>query len=276
MKKIAMIIGGNFLIAAAATFFIEPSGFLSGGTTGIALFVKHVFHIPLSQTALVFDVSMLLLAWLILGKRLAMSALLSSLLYPLFLQLISLLPSIPQFTDPWLSVLFGGGMTGLGIGIVLRAGASSGGIDIPALILNDKLGIPVSVVLYSMDMVILAAQLLYSTIESLPYSILMVLVSSAMVNYAMVIGKDQVQATIISICPEIIAGRIQKELKRGVTYLEIETGYRHKETKAILCTLASREVPGLKQMMEEEDPQAFMTFVAAKEVRGRGFTLKKE
>lgn len=276
MKKAGLVIAGNFLIAIAANYFVEPSGLLCGGTTGIALFMKNTAGVPLSGTVLIFNVMMLLLAWMILGKGLALSALVSSLLYPLFLQVISFLPLQMTFTDPWINVIFGGGLMGFGIGTVLRAGASSGGIDIPALILNAKAGIPVSVVLYAMDMVILGSQLFYSPAERLPYSLIMVLISSTMVNMAMVIGKSQLEATIVSSCPERIVSRIQTELQRGATYLQVVTGYRREATQAVLCTLSSRELPNLKHIIDEEDPQAFMTLVSAKEVRGRGFTLKKE
>ena len=276
MKKAFLIMGGNFLLTIAATWFVEPSGLLCGGTTGIALVMKNMLGIPLSYTVLGFNILMLILAWMVLGKGLALSALVSSLLYPMFLQLIGYIPYHITFTDPWINVIFGGGLMGFGIGTVLRAGASSGGIDIPALIANAKLGIPVSVVLYGMDMVILGTQLIYSPVDRLPYSLIMILISSTMVNTAMVIGKNQLEATIVSICPERIVGRIQTELRRGATYLQVVTGYRREATQAVLCTLSSRELPRLKHILDEEDPLAFMTLVSAKEVRGRGFTLKKE
>ena len=185
MKKLARIMAGNFLIAIAAIYFIESSGFLCGGITGIGLVFKNIFHIPLSYTVFVVNIVMLILAWTILGHTLAASALISSLLYPLLLTIIEYIPYIPRFSDPWINVIFGGGLMGAGIGTVLRAGASSGGMDIPALIVNTKTGIPVSIVLYGMDMVILCAQLAYAPIENLPYSILLVLISSAMVNITM-------------------------------------------------------------------------------------------
>lgn len=276
MKKAAMILIGNLLIAAAAYWFIEPSGLLCGGTTGIALFVKNLFHVPLSVTVFVFNMLMLGMAFLFLGSALAGSALVSSLLYPFCLQALTLVTSPYSFSDPWINVLFGGGLTGFGIGTVLRASASSGGIDILALILNAKAGVPVSGVLYSMDMVILALQLVYTKVDYLPYSIVMVLISSTMVNVAMTIGKNQIQATIISSCPQILVPRIQKELKRGATYLQIVTGYRLEKTQAVFCTISARELSKLKTIVKQEDPEAFMTFVTAKEVQGRGFTLKKE
>lgn len=276
MKRAALIVAGNFLLAAAAFLFIEPSGLLCGGTTGIALFVKSMFHVPLAVTVLIFNILMLGLAFVFLGPRLAGSAIVSSLLYPFCLQILTLFAPSYVFSDPWINVLFGGGLMGFGIGTVLCAGASSGGIDIPALILNPKVGVSVSAVLYSMDMIILALQLVYAQPTRLPYSIVMVLLSSTMVNVAMTIGKNQIQATIISNCPQILVERIQKELKRGATYLQIVTGYRLEKTQAVFCTISARELSGLKNIVREEDPEAFMTFVTAKEVQGRGFTLKKE
>lgn len=193
-KKTALIFLGNAVITVAAVYFIEPSGFVCGGTTGIALFVKNLLGVSLSHTVLAVNVLMLLLAWGVLGRRMALSALLSSLLYPLFLHLMEYLPMPKVPADPWLYVLFGGGLMGLGIGIVLKAGASSGGIDIPALILYKKWGIPVSAALYAMDLAILCSQMIYASSNQILYSILMVLISSVMVNHVSMPGRSRIQA----------------------------------------------------------------------------------
>lgn len=274
--KILLILLGNAIFAFGIAAFIIPCGLLSGGTTGIALFVQHICGLPVIVTVWVINISMLLLGWFVFGKNFVLSTILSSICYPLFLDLFQRLLGDFRFTnDILLSTLFAGLLVGAGVGLVLRMGASSGGMDIPPLVLNKYTGISVSVFLYAFDTVILISQAFFSDLEKILYGIVITLLTSLIINKVMLIGKSQVQVMIISEKYQEINTAIQTTLDRGSTFLQSITGHVQKEQLIVLSILSPRELPNLNRIVSQIDPMAFMTVTKVNEVRGRGFTLKK-
>ena len=274
--KIPLILLGNAVFAFGIAAFILPCGLLSGGTTGIALFIQHLCGLPVVITVWVINLSMLLLGWFVLGKNFVFTTILSSVCYPLFLDFFQrLLNGFRLTDDTLLSALFAGLFVGAGVGLVLRMGASSGGMDIPPLVLNKRTGISVSVFLYAFDTVILLSQAFFSDLEKILYSILVTLLTSLIINKVMLIGKSQVQVMIISEKYQEINNVIQTSLDRGFTFLQSITGHLQKEQLIVLSILSPRELPNLNRLISQIDPMAFMTVTQVNEVKGRGFTLKK-
>ncbi|HCB64677.1 MAG TPA: YitT family protein [Ruminococcaceae bacterium] len=274
--KILLILLCNAIFAFGIAAFIIPCGLLSGGTTGIALFVQHICGLPVVVTVWTINISMLLLGWFVFGKNFVLSTILSSVCYPLFLDLFQRLLGDFRFTtDILLSTLFAGLLVGAGVGLILRMGASSGGMDIPPLVLNKYTGISVSVFLYAFDTVILILQAFFSDLEKILYSIVVTLLTSLIINKVMLIGKSQVQVMIISEKYREINTAIQTTLDRGSTFLQSITGHLQKEQLIVFSILSPRELPNLNRIVSQIDPMAFMTVTKVNEVRGRGFTLKK-
>ena len=274
--KILLILLCNAIFAFGIAAFIIPCGLLSGGTTGIALFVQHICGLPVVVTVWTINISMLLLGWFVFGKNFVLSTILSSVCYPLFLDLFQRLLGDFRFTtDILLSTLFAGLLVGAGVGLILRMGASSGGMDIPPLVLNKYTGISVSVFLYAFDTVILILQAFFSDLEKILYSIVVTLLTSLIINKVMLIGKSQVQVMIISEKYREINTAIQTTLDRGSTFLQSITGHLKKEQLIVFSILSPRELPNLNRIVSQIDPMAFMTVTKVNEVRGRGFTLKK-
>ena len=178
-------------------------------------------------------------------------------------------------TDPMLATICAGILIGIGIGVVIRAGASTGGVDIPPLIVNKKFGISVSTGLYVCDFVILIGQMLFRDREKILYGILLVVIYTFVMDKVLVSGKSQIEAKIISKKYEEINEAIQIKLDRGSTFIKSETGYRHDDTMIVMTVVSNREIARLNQVVLEIDPQAFIVINEAKEVMGRGFTLHK-
>ena len=164
---------------------------------------------------------------------------------------------------------------GLGIGIVIRQGASTGGMDIPPLILNKKFGIPVGISMYVFDFAILLVQAFFSDSEQILYGILCVILTSALVNYVLVSGQRKVQLFIISQEYEKIRREILNDMDLGATMVHIETGYLGQEQKAIMCITSARKLYSANQAILKIDPRAFISISHVSEVKGRGFTLDR-
>ena len=176
MKDIKNIIGiliGNTIYALGVTMFILPNNLITGGTTGMAIFLNSTLNIPITVFVSIFNVTMFLLGWKILGKKFALTTLISSFYYPFILGILeNIFKNEVMSTDTLLCVILAGLMIGLAIGIVIRCGASTGGMDIPPLILNKKLGIPISISMYGFDFLILLSQMIIRDREMVFYGIL--------------------------------------------------------------------------------------------------------
>lgn len=277
LKSLLAVGFGNFLYALTVKLFLLPSGLVTGGTTGIALTVQHFFGIPLSPFVLVFNMAMLLIGWLILGKAFALTTLASSILYPLFLELCSrLLGDLCLTQDLLLCTLFTGLGIGVSLGIVIRSGASTGGMDIPPLALQKTLRIPVSVSMYAFDVCILLLQALFRPVENILYGILLVMVYTIILDKMLMIGSARTEVKIVSPRSSEICETILQQLDRGVTLLHGEGGYLHDNTELILSIVSNRELIKLEKLVHQIDPACFMIVSRVSEVRGRGFSLKKE
>ena len=152
MKDIRNIIGillGNTIYALGVTMFILPNNLITGGTTGMALLVNATTGFSITVFVSIFNVSMFLIGWKVLGKKFALTTLISSFYYPFILGILQgVFKNEMMSKDTLLCVILAGLMIGTAIGLVIRCGASTGGMDIPPLILNKKLGIPISVSMY--------------------------------------------------------------------------------------------------------------------------------
>ncbi|MFQ9510159.1 MAG: YitT family protein [Lachnospiraceae bacterium] len=275
-KNLAIILLGNTIYALGVVMFIIPNGLITGGTTGLALLFNRQFDIPISMFVSIFNALMFILGAVILGKKFALTTLVSSFYYPFILSQLERIPNIGNMTsDKMLAVILSGLMIGVGIGIVLRSGASTGGVDIPPLVLNKKFGISVSLVLYILDFSILLAQMVFADKEQVLYGILVVIIYTAVLDKVLVMGKSQMQIKIISEHYEEINQCIIKNLDRGSTLMESETGYLRNNTKMVLTVISNRELSKLNNLVMDIDPKAFMVINQVNEVKGRGFTLNK-
>ena len=145
ITSVLIVILGNMIYALAIKLFLLPSGMITGGTTGIALTVTYFFDLNMSLFILIFNIIMLLVGLVLLGRQFAVTTIISSFTYPLALELYNrLLGDLVITTEPFLCIIFAGIGIGFGLSIVIRAGASTGGMDIPPLVLNKYFKIPVS------------------------------------------------------------------------------------------------------------------------------------
>lgn len=268
---------GNTIYSCGIAAFVLPNDLITGGTTGIALILEHYFGLPIGLSVAIFNIVMFILAILILGKSFALTALISTFYFPWILSQFQKVQFIQNMTDDFLlGSIFAGLMLGLGVGLVIRAGASTGGMDIPPLILNKKFGLPVSIGLYVFDFTILIIQMSFRDKERILYGILLVLIYSTLVDKVLLMGKSQMQVKIISDHYEEINKVIQEKLDRGSTFFKTESGYLRKDSFAIMTVVSSRELPKLNELVLEIDKQAFIVINQVNEVMGRGFTLHKQ
>ena len=275
--RIAQILLGNGIYAIAVTFFILPAGLITGGTAGIGLFVQYHTGLPLSVFVTGFNIVMFLAGFLLLGRSFALTTLVSTFAYPVFLRLSEGFAARTGAltTDPLLCTIFGGLLIGVGIALVVQQGASTGGMDIPPLILQKYTGLSMTVSLYAFDVLILLLQVTFSNREQVLYGILLVCTYTLVLEQLLLTGKSRIQLQIISEQYEAINQLILHRLDRGTTLMEIEGGFTRRETYAILTVVSRRELFRISKAVQQLDPNAFMVVTQVREVRGREFTSQK-
>ena len=275
--SILMVILGNLLYTLTVKLFLLPANLISCGTTGIALVVNHFANIPMSAFILVFNMVMLAVGWLCLGRKFAMTTILSSVLYPLFLELLNRMLGDMVITENiLLNVLFAGMGLGGSLGIVIRAGASTGGMDIPPLVLKKYFHIPVSVSLWVFDFCIMLTQMSFHPAEDLLYGVLLLIAISVALNKVMLLGTSKTEVKIISEKSDEIRQAILAKVDRGVTMLQGKGGYLQQGTEVILSVVSNYELPKIQQLARSIDPNCFVIISQVTEVWGRGFTYGKK
>lgn len=282
-----IVCAGNALSAAASAFFIIPNDFVMGGVTGLGILIRNLIgggHEWVVQLT-VFSANIVLFAAgaFLLGKKFALATLAGTLLYPFFLTLFTFLNSLYEAhaghpvaaSEPMLAVVFGALLFGAGLGIIVRIGASTGGTDIPPILLHRFFGIPVSLSLWAIDGVIVLLQLIVVPLDAVLYGIVITVFSSVTLEIVSPIGTRRSQVLIVSKKYCKIRDMILFDLNRGATVLYGETGYLKADCHMVLTVVSQREVVRLKDEVRKIDPDAFFTISSVSEVRGRGFTSEQ-
>ncbi len=284
-----IVILGNAITAAASAFIIIPNDFTMGGTTGLGLFVRNLTNKEWAVTLTVYaaNIALFILGAVLLGKKFAVATLAGTLLYPSFLSLWQfvngklgspfLIRPVEGFTtdinQPLLGVIFGALFFGLGIGIVVRVGASTGGTDVPPLILHKYFNFPVSAGMWILDISIVLLQFAANVgMENILYGVLIMMISSFIVDKVSMIGTKRAQVKILSKKHEEIRKLILNKLNRGVTLLNGKTGFLKDDCYMILTIVSFRDVVKLRNAVQKIDPEALFMVSTISEVRGRGFS----
>ncbi len=275
--SILCVIIGNFLYALSVKLFLLPTGLVTGGTTGIAITIQHFCDIPISHFVLGFNIVMLVLGYIILGKQFAVTTIASSFLYPFFLEFLNhVLGECILTEDILLNTLFTGFGIGIALGIVIRSGSSTGGMDIPPLVLQKKFRIPVSVSMYIFDALIILSQLLFRPVENVLYGIVLLLIYTIVLDKMLLMGTTRTEVKVVSTKSEEIRQAILHKIDRGVTMIDGEGGYLQNKTQIVMSIISNRELPKVEKLIRSIDPESFLVISHVKEVSGRGFSMLKQ
>ena len=273
----ASILFGNALYSLAVALFLEPAGLITGGATGIALAIGRLTGLPVSGLLLFINLAMLVWGWAVLGRAFAFNTLASSVLSPAFLGLFEgLLAGRVLTEDIFLCTVFAGLGIGVALGLVIRSGASTGGLDIPPLVLNKWFKLPVSATMLTFDIAVLLMQAVFSPVQQVLYGIVMVLIHTIVMDKMLMLGASRTEVKIVSSQSDAICAAILAQLDRGVTILHGEGGYTREPSAVLLSIVSNRELPRLEKLAHSIDPTCFLIVSHVTEVSGRGFSLDKD
>ncbi|MGB9824803.1 MAG: YitT family protein [Candidatus Hydrothermia bacterium] len=264
---------GTVITALGIVVFIAPNKIAAGGVSGVSIILHYLFHFPIGLTMLIINIFLFVLAFILLGSEFGIKSIYATVALSAFVDLLGwLIPKSFYVEDLVIATIFGDLLTGAGIALVMSRGASTGGTDILAMIARKYTNIDVGKALLAVDFIItLFAGIFFGKIIGM-YSLLAVIINTNTIDYVLEGITTSFQAFIVTSRPIVIKDRILKELNRGVTLIRGIGGYTNEEKLAILVVLKSpREIVKLKEIIKEEDPEAFMTISHVREVLGKGF-----
>ena len=272
--RLLVIAIANVIYAATVHFFLVPGNLITAGVTGLALIANHMTGFPLSVGVLILNVAMLLLGWFFLGTEFAMTTILATFVYPVALAFFeSMFPNAVITDDILLCTVFTGIGTGLALGLSFRMGSSTGGLDIPPLIIDRYFHVPASFGVNITDTIVLLAQAFVATREQLLYGIILIIIYTVIIDKLMIVGTMQAEIKIISRKSDEIRQMLLDGTGCGVTILSGKGGYHLLDSEVLLSVMPNREVNRVIKKIQLIDPEAFLTVARINEVHGKGFTI---
>ena len=270
--KYLMIIVGSALFAAGFQFFLYPNSIIVGGVSGIAMIINLLTKLPVGLLTIVLNIPLFIIAWRYFGTDFIVGSLVGMLLSSVFVDLFALL-SISPTNDMLLACIIGGAVKGLGLGIIYYAGATTGGTDIIAKFI--RLRFPYlnfgTVVLITDCFIIVAFAAIFNKVESAMYAVITMFVVSKVVDLVLYGIDNSSVCYIISEKSDQLVTDITDRLHRGVTILEGEGAYSHKNKQVLLCVVKRTQIADIRKMIKSIDENAFFIITDAKNVFGKGF-----
>ena len=264
------IVIGCVIGAAAYPTFLDPGKIAPGGLTGVAMIMKHLWGWDIGITSLFLNIPLFVIGYKAMGRVFAFRSLVATILFSLMIDFLPL-QEIP--VEPILGTLYGGILLGIGLGFILRGGATTGGTDMCARMVHKYLPfMSVGMFLFLIDcVVVIAAWIFIGSSEAL-YALICIFVSGKAVDMVMLGLSSNKACFVISDQWERVSQRLLTEMERGVTQLTAKGAYTGKDRPVVLCVLPPQEVARLKEIVRQEDEKAFMFITEAHEALGEGFS----
>ena len=264
------IVIGCVIGAAAYPTFLDPGKIAPGGLTGVAMIMKHLWGWDIGITSLLLNIPLFVIGYKAMGRVFAFRSLVATILFSLMIDFLPL-QEIP--VEPILGTLYGGILLGIGLGFILRGGATTGGTDMCARMVHKYLPfMSVGMFLFLIDcVVVIAAWIFIGSSEAL-YALICIFVSGKAVDMVMLGLSSNKACFVISDQWERVSQRLLTEMERGVTQLTAKGAYTGKDRPVVLCVLPPQEVSRLKEIVRTEDEKAFMFITDAHEALGEGFS----
>ncbi|MGH4138280.1 YitT family protein [Clostridium sp.] len=272
VKNIFSILVGSLISSLAINLFISKAKLLSGGASGISLIIQYLFQFPAGYSILLINIPLLILSYKCLNKRFTIYTLIGTISFSLSLILTAPLKGLINTDDILLLCLYGGVLNGIGIGIVFSNHGSAGGLNIISALIKVKYdNFNIGRISFSINIVIVCIATFFFGITSALYTIAAMFITAEVTDRIINgLSKQKLVLIITKKEKEICSGILHK-MHRGVTFLYGEGAYTGKQERILFCTVSLHQIPELKLIVKEIDDTAFMIFLDASEVKGKGF-----
>lgn len=277
MIDISCYVTGSVLYALSVSVFSTPHDIAPGGTAGLGIIAHALFDIPVGTVVLLLNLPLLIAAFFCLGKRYTLRSAAVIVLSSIVIDVTA--PLLPAFQgERLLAALCGGLLAGVGIGMIMLRGASTGGSDIAAGLLQRwRPHLSLGRLILAVDAAVVAlSAVVFGELAAALYAAVQVFVSSLMIDHV-VYGREEGRLLlVVSGRPQALCEAVTTRLLRGVTVLDAKGGYTGERTALLLCAISRTQVPHFKEMVYEIDPAAFVMVVTTRQVLGEGFLTAQQ
>jgi len=273
ISSAGLVVIGCSISAVAYSLFLIPHHFVPGGISGVSIILNFFFKIPVGFLIFVLNIPIITLAFKVMGRSYALRSLagisLSSVLIDFFHEIVH----VPSATDnPILASIYGGVMLGVGLGLVFRGRATTGGSDVIGMVLSKATGMSIGFGILITDFIIISASgLAYRNLEAPLYGYIVLFLSTRVIDMVLEGWNYSKLVIITSSKTEAIADFILKELARGGTAIKARSLYLNREGEVIMTVIHRKQLPELRRFIKDTDPQAFVIINDTYDVQGRGF-----
>lgn len=264
------IVLGAFIYSVGLNGFLVANHLAEGGFVGLSLLLLYKLGWPLGLTFFVLNLPLLIPGWYYFGKRFILQTTLGVIAMSVFSQLTARI-HIPTH-DPLLAALYAGVITGFGLGMIFRSGATTGGSDIIARLVRHFFRVPMGRTLFFVDLLVICLIVIMIGREIAMYSLVALFVSSRVIDFVLEGVQSGRALTIVSSAYAEIAAAIHDQLERGTTMLRARGGYTGADREVVYCVVPRTEVPKVQRIVQNIDPRAFVVVSSVHEVLGEGFT----
>jgi uncharacterized membrane-anchored protein YitT (DUF2179 family) len=271
IKEGLFMLLGSIVYGIGVEVFLSPLKISPGGITGISAALNFLTNFPTGVYIIAFNLPLVLFGLLYFGKKFIFKTAVAVITSSLVIEVIDNFYE-PMFNDKILGAVFGGVLLGVGLGVIMLIGASTGGVDIAVKLLNEKFNVSIGRAFLIIDSaVIIFAAVVYGDFESALYSVVAVFVSSTVVEFILGGNVDSKAFFIISDKEEEVKNAITNIADRGITILPAFGGYTGRKNNILLCVARNNEVSAVRRLIINADPNAFFFLVSAGDVIGKGF-----
>ncbi len=279
IKEIILIITGTLIMAIGINLFLLSNELTTGGATGIATITYYLFNMPVGLMVLLINIPLFIIAVFKLGIRFCIRSIFATAIFTLFLDVVQFTAWLNlTSTDLIISSIFGGIFVGLGISLVFKAGASTGGSDLVAQILSNRKGVKLNIssIMLIIDSIILLMLLIaFKNLNNVLYSIIAIYIQNKIIDLVFDGINFSRIANIVTDGNNNIIKDINEKLQRGVTVYEATGGYTGDKKINVTCVINLYEMGKLKSIITDNDKDAFTYITSANEVYGNGFKKYK-
>lgn len=268
-----LIVIGSLLLSIALMIFLIPNKINTGGVSGIATVLYHLYHFPAGITMLVLNIPLFLIGVKIFGKKFGIKTIWGILWVSFFCDFIDKILKISPLTDSrFLATIYGGLLLGAGLGIIFRGRGTTGGTDIVARIINKYLKISLGWSFMFVDtFIILLGGIVFADVDLILFCLIALGITSKVTDTIIEGVLSEKGIFIISDNWNIISKRIITEIKRGVTGFDSVGLYTNSKKKTLYCVVSRRQVENVRRIVKEEDKKAFITIQNISILQGEGF-----
>lgn len=274
IRSYILILLGIFILSISFNTFLLPAKLAAGGVVGVSTIFYELYGWNPTIVQLIINIPLFLVGYLLLGKSFSIKTLVGTIMLPLFIALTSTLPFAVE--DPMLASIYGGILTGVGLGLVFRGNGSTGGTTIIGQLLKKYFHFSSGFAQLLIDAAVVIVAMVVFNLELALYAMIAIFITSKVIDLVQLRTSTSKMVLIITDQEERVKQLIHQEINRGLTKIWSEGGYSKQPKALLFSVLEQSEAVYLKQLLQNEDTDAFIIFLNASDIIGRGFSLPKD